>query len=109
MERLQGCGPSGTAVPGQYHTRFGAGACLGVQLDPRNILDALHMSLLYTPDVLHAYLVQEWDTHEVTPIWPSQLLQKPVNHLDSGLLAACPPATVLAKVIPADIGIHQAI
>lgn len=94
MERLQGCGLQGTMIFCEEHTHLFCSACLGVQLQAWNILDALYMVLLHTPDVLHARLLQQWHPDEVPSILPSQLPQKLLNHLDGGLLAMCPPVAV---------------
>ena len=75
----------------------------------RQVLDALDVALLHTPDVFNAHLVQQWHPHKVSPVCPSQFLQQPLNEADGGLLAACPPATVLAQLILSDPGIHRRI
>ncbi len=89
MERFQGCGPPGSAIPGQEDDpRLCGGAYLSVERHTWQVLDAPAMAFLHTPDVLHAHLIQKWNTHKVPPICPPKLLEQPLNEAYGRLLTA---------------------
>ncbi len=107
MERLQGYGPYGTAVPGQGDPCLCGGSYLSVERHTRHVLDTPDIAFLHTPDVLHAHFIQPSHTHKVPPICPSQLLQQPLDEAYGGLLTSCPPAAVKAQLLFTDAPVHQ--
>jgi len=52
MGRFQGCGSSGTAIPGQHDPRLFGGAYLSVERHFWQVLDAPDMAFLQMPYVL---------------------------------------------------------
>lgn len=55
-----------------------------------HVLDAAGMVFLYTPDVIHAHQVQQWQPQEVSSIWLPQFRQQALHEADGGLPALCP-------------------